>query len=98
MKNRIIAVIVAFVCIFSGFSTFSAEAETGYTALKLNEPAAFINGVKKSIDSTNQSVTPFEENGRTLVPLRFIGESLGTNVFWADAANTAIITLGEKNV
>ncbi len=46
-----------------------------------------VNGVKKTIDSP-----AVEINGRTLVPVRAIAESLGVKVDWDDATRTVMIS------
>lgn len=43
----------------------------------LNNKVAMVDGQLKQIDEA-----PFIDNGRTLVPLRFLGESLGCEVNW----------------
>lgn len=46
-----------------------------------------INGDYKEMD-----IAPFVENGRTLVPVRFISEAFGCDVVWDGATNTVNIT------
>ena len=48
--------------------------------LKLGAPNALVNLEKTPIEEGSDSVVPYTENDRTLVPLRFIGESLGASV------------------
>ncbi|OPZ94418.1 MAG: Internalin-A precursor [Firmicutes bacterium ADurb.Bin419] len=43
----------------------------------LDKEMAYVNGQEKKID-----VPPFVENGRTLVPLRFLSETFGCTVDW----------------
>lgn len=45
--------------------------------MKINDKAIYFEGVKREIDSAI-----FIYNGRTMVPIRFIGENFGFNVFW----------------
>ena len=40
-------------------------------------------------------VQPFIENGRTMVPVRFISEAFGASVDWNDALKLVTITAGE---
>lgn len=51
--------------------------------LWLDNPVAEVNGMKKQLDSP-----PVLKNGNTLVPLRFIGESLDMNVAYDAATKT----------
>lgn len=51
--------------------------------LVLDTPTALINGVPKRVDNDSTDVTPYlDENGRTLVPLRFIAEAFDAEVEW----------------
>jgi len=54
--------------------------------LNIGMDSAFVDGRKKSMD-----VAPIIENGRTLVPVRFIAESLGVKVDWDADTRTVII-------
>lgn len=50
--------------------------------LQIDNYAAAVNGVLAWVDSENKSVMPYIKGGRTMVPLRFIAESLGAEVAW----------------
>ena len=49
--------------------------------------AAYVNGEKKELDSP-----AFVENGRTMVPVRFLSETLNFNVSWDEETATVNIT------
>ena len=55
----------------------TAEKEDKTITLYLNEKTAFINGVSHSLDTPAVAV-----NGRTMVPVRFVAESLDCKVYW----------------
>jgi hypothetical protein len=59
--------------------------------LRIGSQYATLNGSSLPIDSTNAKIVPVIMNNRTMLPLRFVGESLGLGVQW-DAA-TATITI-----
>lgn len=65
----------------------------GSTNLELwiGKNTAKVNGVNTPIDSTNSKVVPEIINSRTMLPLRFVTESLGCDVQWD--ANTQTITI-----
>ncbi len=65
--------------------------DVGKLVLKTGYPVAAANGKAQYIDGTNAQVVPIVENGRTLVPIRFIAESLGAEVSWDDATQTATL-------
>ncbi|MCX5973545.1 MAG: copper amine oxidase N-terminal domain-containing protein [Coprothermobacterota bacterium] len=50
-----------------------------------------VNGQTQSMD-----VAPFIQNGRTLVPVRFVSEALGAKVDWIDANQEIVIVLDAK--
>lgn len=52
---------------------------------------AYKKGSIVSIDSSNPNITPAVKDGRTMVPLRFIAETLGAVVKWDGAENTVYI-------
>ncbi len=56
--------------------------------LQIGSPSAYINGQRVSLDAP-----PFIESGRTLVPLRFIGEAFGAKVDWIAERSLAVISL-----
>jgi len=42
----------------------------------------FNNGNTVPIDKDNPKIVPFIKDGRTMLPLRFILENFGAEVFW----------------
>jgi len=56
--------------------------------LQLGSKSAYVNQKRTELD-----VAPFTENGRTLVPFRFIGEALGAKVTWLQESKKAIYEL-----
>ena len=55
--------------------------------LRIGSTQATVNGESRTLD-----VAPFVVGSRTLVPIRFISESLGANVSWNDNTSTVTIT------
>jgi len=66
----------------------------GVVALKVDNPNAFARGAKTYVDENNLDIKPIVQNGRTLVPVRFISENLGANVSWD--ANTQTVGISFK--
>ena len=58
----------------------------GHITMVVGGKTAMVNGHEVVMD-----VPPLIKEGRTLVPLRFIGESLGTNVGWEPDSKTVLI-------
>ena len=60
------------------------------------------NSIKVTIDGSSVKWTdaePFiDDNYRTMVPLRAVGEALGLNVDWNNSAKEAIFTKGSKTI
>lgn len=60
-------------------------------ALMLGNPVAYANGTKCYVDANNTAIVPFTENGRTLLPVRFISESFGAEVGWNESTQTVTV-------
>jgi len=60
--------------------------------LWIDNPKARINGNAVYIDPDNHGVKPIIVNSRTMLPLRFVAESLGCDVGWDNATRTITIT------
>lgn len=58
--------------------------------IQIGSNVAYVNGVEVKLDVESETV-----NGRTIVPLRFIGENLGVNVNWDSETET--IEIEEEN-
>jgi hypothetical protein len=74
----------------SRISIFEGEKLTDKISieLQLGSKSAYVNQKRVELD-----VAPFTENGRTLVPFRFIGEALGAKVSWFQDSQKAIYEL-----
>jgi len=59
--------------------------------LWIDNPKAKVNGVEVWIDPNNHNVKPIIVNSRTMLPARFVAESLGCTVDWE--AKTKTVTL-----
>ncbi|MCX6096939.1 MAG: stalk domain-containing protein, partial [Caldiserica bacterium] len=60
--------------------------------LVIGKASALVNGESTPIDSTNPMVVPLVLNSRTMLPLRFVTESLGADVLWDDSTQMITIT------
>jgi len=63
--------------------------------LWIDKPQASLNGTTLAIDAANSAVVPVITNGRTMLPLRFVAESLGIDVQYE--ITTKMITLTYTN-
>lgn len=66
--------------------------------LSIGSPNAIYDTEDRIIDENNYGIVPYVKSQRTMVPLRFISESLGARVAWNQAASTATITLAGKEI
>jgi hypothetical protein len=64
-----------------------AKKEKNSISLKIGSKKALLNQKEIILDTEAQLI-----NGKTMVPLRFIGESLGTTVKWDEKTKTVFIT------
>jgi hypothetical protein len=60
--------------------------------LVIGKSSALVNGKSTPIDSTNPKVVPQILNSRTMLPLRFVAESLGADVQWEASTQTITVT------
>ena len=68
--------------------------EPGAMSIKLlvGSPNAYVGSEVIKIDPENEAVMPVIENDRTLVPIRFIAESLGMNVVYLPSQERILLT------
>lgn len=71
--------------------TATVRVGTNTLELTLGKSVAVFNGSPKQIDA-DPKVLPLIINGRTMLPLRFVVESLGANVAYDQATKTITIT------
>lgn len=69
------------------------DMDTRTIELWIDRPTAHVDGRPVPIDLSNRSVCPIIHRGRTMLPLRFVSESLGAEVTWDSSTRTAGITL-----
>ncbi|HOO96885.1 MAG TPA: stalk domain-containing protein [Caldisericia bacterium] len=60
--------------------------------LWIGKPTAKINGIETQIDPNNPEVVPTIIDGRTMVPMRFLAESLGCEVEWIAETKEIVLT------
>ncbi|WP_145317529.1 stalk domain-containing protein [Paenibacillus xylanexedens] len=70
----------------------------GAIILSLGSPNAVVDNTDTLIDQTNFNIVPLVKNNRTLLPLRFISESLGAQVAWDSTTSTASIKSSGKSI
>lgn len=99
IQGRTLVPIRAIVESFGGIVTWDAASQTVTISLDGNElklvigkSNALVNGKSMPIDNTNPKVVPQILNSRTMLPLRFITESLGADVQWEDLSQTITVT------
>lgn len=81
-------------------STSSSKPESGAVSVKLNSKLVIgsktlkltVNGVEREVQ---MDVSPYIENNRTMLPIRFMAETLGFKVDWDQGTRTVILT--DKN-
>lgn len=71
----------------------SAPNSSKTIILQLDNQYASVNSIKHTLD-----VKPFLKDGRTMVPLRFIGEALGAQILWSESEQKITINLSGSNI
>jgi|GEM_PF-716748 len=99
--SRTVVPIRAIVEALGGITEWNAEErevtikfKDSVIKLWIDKPQAKVNGIMKWIDLDNHSVKPVIVNGRTMLPLCFIAESLGCIVNWDPDTRTITISYG----
>ncbi|MCX7921521.1 MAG: DUF5050 domain-containing protein [Clostridia bacterium] len=64
--------------------------------LFIGSSKAVVKNTETNIDPANPSVKPIVKNGRTLVPVSFVAQSLGAKITWDKVTSTATISLNNK--
>ena len=77
---------------YSGSMDSNEQYKESIIEMRSNIPKAKVNGKEVQIDPNNPKITPIILNGRTMVPLRFLAESLGCEVKWITENKTILIT------
>ncbi|RIE05838.1 stalk domain-containing protein [Candidatus Cryosericum terrychapinii] len=72
--------------------TVSISLDGTELELVIGKSSALVNSKSMPIDSMNPKVVPQILNSRTMLPLRFVAESLGADVQWEDSTQTITIT------
>ncbi|WP_232463552.1 ABC transporter substrate-binding protein [Tumebacillus avium] len=60
--------------------------------LKIGSKTAYVNGAPVTLDQAAEM-----KNDRTMVPIRFVSETLGADVKWEQKTNSVLITSGVKS-
>lgn len=71
--------------------TITASNSDINIVFKLGSKTAIINSVEQMMDAPAMAV-----NGKTMIPLRFLSQSMGYNIVWNSSSN--IILLSKKNI
>ena len=70
----------------------------GASAIYVGQPKMFSGGEVQYIDNDNKNAAPYIKNGRTMVPLRAVAESLEADVYWEESDRSVIVDTGSKTV
>ena len=69
-----------------------------FVMMEINNPVAYSLGHRTLIDPASQAIVPQIVNDKTMVPIRFISESLGAKVGWEEATSSATIDFNGKHI
>ncbi len=74
------------------------QRKSDIICLQIDNSNAVAYGKKVAIDENNSLVVPYISHDRTLVPLRFVAETLGADVIWESGWDGCIIKKGNKEI
>lgn len=75
-----------------------SEKTENAIVLCTNSPNALVNGERVRIDEENSHLAPYIDGDTTMVPLRFIAESLGATVEYREEDEAIDICYGENEI
>ncbi len=75
----------------AGAQALTSQVLGDIVALKVDNPNAYAKGTKTYVDTENLDIMPLVQNGRTLVPVRFIAEKFGASVGWNEPTQTVTV-------
>lgn len=82
----------------TGAEKTTSQSLSGVVALKVDNPNAYAKGAKTYVDTANLDIKPIVQNGRTLVPVRFISEKIGADVGWYEPTQTVTVKTNAKDI
>ena len=94
MRKTLIASLIVFALL--AFALPALAAPTHKAAFVIGQKAYMADGQVSTMDTA-----PFTENGRTYVPLRFVGNTVGvtdSNIGWDNASQTATLSMDGATV
>lgn len=93
--KKIVGFIICFMVLLSVMPCANAQQQNNnYIVLQIGNPVMNVNGFAVAIDVSEDTV-PVVKNGRTLVPIRAIIESMGGTVSWDGATSTVTLSYEE---
>lgn len=90
IPERLIIVILTVLLVASG--VYAVSVGQKQIILTLGNNVAFIDGKPTTLEAAPATI-----KGKTMVPLRFIGEAFGAKVDWDNTTKSATLTLTEKD-
>lgn len=90
MKKIVVSLLLFFALALS-IPVYADEIFDISIEMQIGQNESFVNGIVTSIDE-NKQVVPFIENGRTLVPLRFVASNLDLDVQWIQDYQRVVLT------
>lgn len=76
----------------------SSERKKDVICLQIGKAMTVSMGKKTLIDANNRQVVPYITNDRTMVPARFVAETLGAEVLWEEGWGYCIIKKDDKEI
>ncbi len=93
MKKVLTVVLVAVMLLVVLWSPRASGAETVTVKMTIGSNKAYVNSKEVALDQP-----PVIENGRTLVPFRFIGEAIGAQIGWDGTKKEVSYVFGDLSL
>lgn len=76
----------------------SEERKSDVLCMKIGKSTSIAYGKKRQIDENNRQVVPYISEDRTMVPLRYVAETLGADILWEEGWDGCIVKKGDKEI
>jgi len=74
------------------------ERKSDVVCMKIGKSTAIAYGKKTHIDENDANVVPYISNDRTMIPLRFVAETLGADILWEEGWDGCIVKKDDKEI
>lgn len=95
--RKLVAAMFMFFVITLSMNVYADDTFDISIEMLIGQNESIVNGITTKIDE-NKQVVPFIDNGRTLVPLRFVSDNLELEIQWVEDTQSIILTKQDTEI